>query len=446
MKFITNEEVSNYIESNSSIAIGGFGNFNTCNGLIKEIKSSFINKGIPNNLHLITGISSGFKYEEVGINILAEQGLINKVSTCHMGLSKKMAEFMQKIEVITYPLGVYLDILNALSMNKSFIISKLGLNSYLDERLGGKTSKYISIDNEDYLMYNTFKIDNTLLKGSYCDKLGNVYIDDNSLLDDSSQLALATYKYGGKVFVQVDEVREEVIKNDMIIPNFLINYIIVLKDDLIIDSYEREYNEQCHNIAKRATSEINELDVINVGVGMPEVIMEYIKDRDITLTVESGIISKDVYTGAFFGGCSFYDYRVRLNDMINYYNSGILDVCFLGAAQIDKYGNVNVSRFGKRVVGPGGFIDIVTSSKKIVFMSNMVTKDDGYKFVNDVDEVTFASKNALDNNIEVLYITDKCVFKLDKDGLVLKEVNEGVDINRDIIDKMEFKPIIRASL
>ena len=131
--------------------------------------------------------------------------------------------------------------------------------------------------------------------------------------------------------------------------------------------------------------------------------------------------------------------------MLKLYQSKVLDTCFLGAAEIDKYGNVNVSKFGKRIIGPGGFIDIVTNSKKIVFMSSLLTKNNEPKFKNKIDQITFASINAINNNIEVLYITDVATFKLTKKGLELIEVNKDINIEKDILNKMEFKPEINLT-
>lgn len=179
---------------------------------------------------------------------------------------------------------------------------------------------------------------------------------------------------------------------------------------------------------------------------MPESIFKYIKEEDnIIVTLESGFIGGNIKTGVDFGLSTNYKARLKMSDMLNLYNSNFLDIAFLGAAQVDKNGCVNVSKFGSRAVGPGGFIDIVSNCKKIVFMTTLTNKKNEAKFKNEIEQITFSNKLAIENNIEVLYITEACVFKLTQKGLLLTEIDNNLTIN-DILNKMEFIPNIDASL
>lgn len=459
MEFINVEEAVNKISNNTNLLISGFGNYGYPNSLLKALKEKHEKDNNPKNLTIITGISAGnLSYEEEGLNLIANPKLVNKVITTHMGMSKKMAEMLSEIETYTIPLGIYLEILEAITRQKKFVISKIGLNSFCDPRLEGcrVSSKandnivnLINIDKEDYLLYKCFDINASFIKTDICDKKGNVAFRKDSIITDALDVAMATKSKLGKIIVEVEEVVDELDYTDVLIPNFLIDFIVIAKkakpNDLEIEPKQNTKRMLCAN---RAFQEIKENDIINLGVGMPDTLSKLIEEKSIktTLTIESGMGGGIPKIGPYFGTTNNPTFRLSLFSMLKLYQSNILDICFLGAAQIDKKGNVNVSKFGKRIIGPGGFIDIVSNAKKIVFMTSLVTKENKPKFKNEIDQITFASINALNNKVEVLYITDICVFKLTNNGLTLIEVNNNINIEDDILSKIEFKPEIEATL
>lgn len=455
MEFINKKDAVKLIKNNANLLISCFGNYSYPSALLKEIRNSFNENRRPNNLNIITGISPGnLSYDDVGLNLLANNQLVNSIITTHMGMCKEMAEISNELITYTIPLGIYLEMLDAISRNKDFVISKLGLNTYCDPRLEGcRVSKkkgkeivnVIQIENKECLLYNCFDIDICIAKFDICDKFGNLSFREDSIITDAMDVIMATIAKKGKVIVEVDEVVEEIKKSDIMVPSFLVDYIVIGDKDKEVDiEINLEVKENRLLCAKRAYQEIKDNDIINLGVGMPDSLSNLIinNKKQVNLTIESGICGGIPKIGKHFGTSTNYSSRLSLFNMLKLYQAKVLDIAFLGAAQIDEKGNVNVSKFGKRIIGPGGFIDISMNTKKLVFMTEFLTKDNKYKFRKEIDQITFASINAINDNIEVLYITSICVFKLTKDGIMLIEVNDNIDIEKDILDKMEFRPII----
>ena len=459
MKFINAEEAVKLIKNNTNLIISGFGNYSYPKTLLTELRNSFDKTNNPNNLNIITGISAGnLSYDDEGLNNIANPNLIKSIITTHTGMCKTMAEMLSEIESYTIPLGVYLELLDAIARNKEFIITKTGLNTYCDPRLEGcrasqKANKeiveIINKNKQQYLLYKCFDIDVCFVKLDICDKNGNATFNNNSIITDAFDIIMATYAKKGIVIVEVEEVVDNLEYNNVIVPNFLIDYIVIgQKEKTSKNNLNEEITENRLLCAKRAFQEIKDNDIINLGVGMPDSLSKLITDKNkqVNLTIESGFGGGIPNTKEYFGTTTNPKYKLSLFNMLKLYQAKVLDIAFLGAAQIDEHGNVNVSKFGKRIVGPGGFIDIVTNTKKIVFMTSFLTKDNKYKFRKNIDQITFASINAINDNIEVLYITDICVFKLTNNNLKLIEINDNINIGKDILDKMEFKPEIDAKL
>ena len=456
MKFIELEETTNLIKNNDNLIISGFGNYCYPKSLLQELRKQHDKKNSPNNLTVITGISSGnLTYEDEGLNIIATHNLIKKIITSHMGMSKKMAEMLSEIESYTIPLGIYLEMLDSISRNKKFVISKIGINSYCDPRLNGCKSSdttteeivdLIKINDEEYLKYNCFSINVAFIKLDKCDSKGNLYFKKNSIITDAIEIAIATKAQKGIVIAEVEEIDNNLNYDEISVPKYLVDYIVIgEKENHTIQKVETEINKSRLTCATKAFKEIKDNDIINLGVGMPDALSKLIveKNKKINLTIESGYGGGTPNTKELFGTTSNPEYKLSLFNMIKLYQAKILDICFLGAAEIDKNGNVNVSKFGKRIIGPGGFIDIVSNSKKIVFMTSLLTKNNEPKFKNKIDQITFASINAINNNVEVLYITDVATFKLTTKGLKIIETKDNINIEKEILDKMEFKPELK---
>ena len=306
---------------------------------------------------------------------------------------------------------------------------------------------------------------------------------------DALSICQAAKANGGKVIVQVDKlVRKPSRPRNAIIPGCLVDAIVVVEQEPLGSGYEaltgsfeipsgqwdmwveiierlssshRQNSVVADIIGRRATKELSEGDIVNIGIGIPETVSKYAKEEGIldkvTLTVESGGVggfpaSGPVF-GAMIGAASVYD----MANQFDLYNNGGLDICFMGGLEVDQYGNVNAHRGEGAYAGIGGFANITAKTPIVVFCLSFTAKglfveeENGKieivqegripKFVEKVHSISFSGKRAIQNGQKVLYVTERCVFELTKDGLKLIEVYPGIDKERDIISQLPFSVI-----
>jgi propionate CoA-transferase len=198
-------------------------------------------------------------------------------------------------------------------------------------------------------------------------------------------------------------------------------------------------------IARRAALELRPNMVVNLGIGMPEGIAAVAAEERvidlITLTAEPGVVGGIPAGGLNFGAAVNTQAVIDQPYQFDFYDGGGLDIAFLGLAQADAEGNLNVSRFGARLAGAGGFINISQNAKKVVFVGSFTANGEP-KFVGQVEHRTFSGREAFRRGQQVLYVTERCVFGLHERGIELLEVAPGLDVERDILAQMTFRPVI----
>ncbi len=502
MKIIEASEIINYLKDNDTIAISGSGGSGSPEALLEAIMNSYNNTGSPKNITVVTGISPGnLTTDLVGMNMLSAKGLVGKAICAHLGMGKVFGKAIGEniFPAFAVPLGVLNHLLRAQAGNEPGIITHIGLDTFADPRLDGCCAnelakkeepivQVMTINNQDYLFYKTFPVNVALLKASYTDSKGNISFEHEAVIGEQYNMAIAAHNSGGIVIVQVEDIKEygTLKAKDVLIHNKLVDYVVVSKPNLALGDYNipvyhPEYTgEKRISLAKfppeklterkicgrRAAMELKKGYVINLGVGMPDIVGKVAAEEgfldDLTLSLECGPLGGMPIGGVAFGASINPDSIISTAETFDMYNGGFLDMAILGLAEVDKEGNVNVSSFGNRITGPGGFINITQSTKKIVFMGTFTNGDlklnikdnkltileDGLKnkFVNQVEQITFSGKNALKNNLDVLYVTERAVFKLMKGGLTLIEIAPGLDLQKDILNHMDFKPIISKDL
>ena len=496
-KVITAEEAAGWVFDGDTLATGGFVGMAVPEALLTALAERFGQTGAPRDLTLVFAAGQGDGVSR-GLNRLAREGLIRRAIGSHWGLVPALGAMAldARIEAYCLPLGVMCHLYRETAAGRPGLLTRVGLETFVDPGLeGGRLNpastgevvRSIQLDGEEYLFYPSRPIDVAFLRGTTADAEGNVTMEREAATLDSVSLAQATKRSGGIVIVQVERVvdRHVLPPRDVRIPGIFVDGVVIAEDESThMQTFAESYNPAYSGgpsapwkvataprldirrvIARRAAQLLAPGSVVNVGIGIPEgVVGEAARERvldEITLTVEAGPIGGVPAGGLSFGAAAHPQAIIDMPYQFDFYDGGGLDQAFLGMAEVDQHGNVNVSRFARRLAGAGGFIDISQAARNVVFMGTFTTgaeiavadgrlriERDGAatKFVDQVEHITFSGARARTTGQSALYVTERCVLRLGARGLELTEIAPGVDLELDVLAHMSFRPEIASDL
>ena len=502
-KFISIEEAVSKIPDGATVGVGGFCGFGAPDSVLRGIAKSYHETQSPKKLTIITPAAAGdMKEDGWGLSAMREDGLIDGIYTSIVKLPPAISQAVNDNKVAGYfvPLSIFGHVFRVTAAGEPGYLTHVGLNTFCDPReeaclmnekarqSGREVVRLMPIDGKDYLFYPAIDMDVALLRGTYADEDGNISCEQEAVHSEVLEMANAVHNRGGIVIFQV----QKIVKAGTLDPRLVtvhkrsVDYVVLSNPGEHLQNYDsEEYRpELCGEakiplanvdpmpfgvrkiVARRAAMEVRADSLVNLGLGISDgislVINEEGQSDRISLTIETGIMGGVPLVGLAMGAGIDPDALYNMADTFDLYDGGGLDQAFLSSAEVDEEGNVNVSKFNGRVIGQGGFIDISQNAKEVCFSGiftagkpdivcedgKLVIRKDGtgVKFVKKVQQVTFSGKYAREHGQKVTYVSERCVFELTKDGLMLTEIAPGVDLQKDVLDKMEFTPLIADDL
>lgn len=499
--FITGDEAAAMIRDGSTISTIGMTLVSASESILKAIEKRFQDTGSPNSLTLVH--SCGQSDCDRGIQHFAHEKMLSRIIGGHWGLQPKMMELISGNKILAYciPQGQFAQLYRSMAGGEPGKITKVGLGTFIDPRIGGGKMNevtmdapdivdVVTIDGEEYMRYKPIPLDYCIIRGTYVDELGNLTTDEEAMQLEVFSAVLACKKFGGKVIAQAKyKVKAGTLHcKRVIVPGVFIDAVVMCPTPEIDHRQTHSFTYDpayCGDIkvpvtnsdalpmsirkiiGRRALMELKMDEILNVGTGIPNdvvgpILAEEGVENEVTITVESGIYGGIPMGGVDFGIAKNNFALVRHDDQFDYYNGAGVDVTYMGAGEIDAEGNVNATRLGPKPTGAGGFIDITTNAKHVVFCSTFTGKGlecsfendclhinrEGtlIKFVNQVQQISYNGKIARKKGQKMHFVTERAVFELRPEGLVLIEIAPGIDLQSQVLDLMEFKPIISPDL
>jgi acyl CoA:acetate/3-ketoacid CoA transferase len=483
------------IADGATVAVcGSGGGLLEPDAVLAALEQRFLETSHPRDLTLVhaLGIGDG---KRTGLLRLAHEGLLKRVVGGHWSWAPPLQAMARDnlIEAYTFPAGVIATLFREIGAGRPGVVTHIGLGTFADPLHGGGKCnaratedlvERVSFDGKPYLRYKPFRIDVGIVRGSLCDPSGNLTLMHEPADLEAYSVALGAHNSGGRVIAQVRAQHDSQFVPARLarIPGILVDDIVVVPEQwqCAVSEYDPAISGEAlpfgqpamvdipdgvrRIIALRAARELPDGASVNFGYGIPGgipgVLAEQGRIGSYWGSVEQGIHNGQLMDGAMFGAARYPQAIVPSVDQFDFYSGGGVDVAFLGMGEMDGEGNVNVSKLGDAIVGPGGFVDITQGAKKVVFCGTfeakgleveasggrLLIRSPGQvpKLVEQVRHISFSGSRAREQGQQVLYVTERAVFELCPQGIELVEVADGVDVRRDVLGRMRFAPLVRA--
>lgn len=482
------------IEDGDTVGIGGFVAVGIPEYVLEALGDRYAKSGSPGDLTLFHPAAEGDR-QGSGISHLVQDGMLKRVVGSHWGFVPDLIEKIVAGDVEAYnlPFGAMDHLLRDTAAGKPGTVTTVGLRTFVDPRQEGAKAndvttedivEVVTLDDDEYLFYHSQSLDVAIIRATTADENGNLTMEREALTSNMLATAQAAHNSGGTVIAQVERITKtgSLSAREVNVPGVVVDTVVKAPDSHHMQTYGEEYSGAYSGevrapqdddasgttlterkiIARRAAMELVSDAVVNLGVGVPEIIPVVANEGNISdeiiQTVESGPIDGSPSGGISFGTAVNHGALVTSPEQFDFYDGGGLDIGYLGMAQVDADGNINVSRFGSQLPGCGGFINITQNAEKVVFCGTLTTggvevnagdgtleivsEGDDAKFINEVEQITFSGDYAVETDQPIVYVTERAVFELSDAGLVLIEVAPGVDVDTEVVDQMAFDPVI----
>nr|WP_314419349.1 acyl CoA:acetate/3-ketoacid CoA transferase [uncultured Erwinia sp.] len=496
-KLLTADEAAALVGDNASVTVSSASGLNCPDAVLAALGKRYRNEGKPVNLTMIHPIAAGDMYGIPGIEHLAQAGLLKKVIAGSLPSgpsSLPMPEIWRMIidnEIAGYnvPSGVLFDLHKDAAAKRPGVLTKVGLDTFVDpDRQGCAMNELaaaeplvskVDFSGQTWLHFHPLVPDVAIIRATTADERGNLSFEHEGGVLGVVEQALAVRNNGGTVIAQVKRLTKAgtLKPHHVHVPCNLVDHVVVAPDQMqtTMIAYDPAISGEIFHpessfevpewgteklIARRAAMQLKKGMTVNLGFGIsanvPRILLEEGMNGEVTWVIEQGAVGGMPLLGFAFGCAANADAIVPASTQFTYFQGGGFDMAMLSFLQIDRFGNVNVSKLpGKPYLtaGCGGFVDITTHAKKLVFSGffkagasqrieggELVIDREGKmrKLVNDVDHVTFSGRMALERGQDVIYVTERCVMQLTKDGLMVTEIAPGMDLTRDVLEQADF--------
>ena len=498
-KLIAAKHAASLIKDGAIITVSSSSGLGCPDALLQALGERYRQEGKPRKITSIHPIAAGDMYGIKGIDHIAQQGLLARAiagsypsgpSSLPMPAIWRMIT-EDELAAYNLPSGVLFDMHREAARGGPGVLTQVGMDTYVDPKLEGGAMnnqaaaaplvQRVQFTGKDWLFFPVIKPDLAFIRATTADTRGNLSYEHEGAVLGVLDQALATRNNRGVVVAQVKRVVEHGSLNarQVHVPGHLVDYVVIDAEqkqttqtdyDPAISGETRIPWHQMETrlphkiekvIARRAAMELREGNVANLGFGIsamvPYILAEEGMPQAVTWVIEQGAVGGLPRLDFAFGCAANADAIIPSPSQFNFFQGGGFDASFLSFLEVDRAGNVNVSKLAKRpylTAGCGGFVDIVNKARKIVFSGLFAAGADlelspkgiriakpgkFTKFVSQVEQVSFAGRRAVQQGQEVLYITERCVMKLTAEGLVITEKAPGINLHEDVIQQMDAR-------
>lgn len=496
MQLISLADAVSLVQDGDTVLIGGSGGGHAVpEALIVALEQRFLTTGSPQALTLVHPVGLGDNNTQ-GVGHLAHPGLLKRIITGALVNTPAVQEMARQdqVEAYTLPQGSLSQLMREMAAGRPGLISHVGLHTFVDPRYGGGRQsacakedlvELLTLAGREWLFYKPYPVNIAFLRGTTADEDGNVTMEREAVFGEMLSMAQATHRAGGVVIVQVARLAQRGTLNpkQVKIPGMLVDLVVVDPDQrqTYLTDYSPAYAGELRVpldeipplafdvrkvIARRAAMELFPGAICNLGSGVSTGIANIAAEEgfleQIVLTNEQGLIGGAPASGVDAGAAMNFSSMIDQPYQFDFYDGGGLDLAFLSFAQVDFDGSVNVSRFGSKVIGIGGFQNIAQNAKKVIFSGTftaggpeiewqegltVIRKEGRFpKFIPDLDQISYNGRYAAELEQQVLFVTERAVFTPSPQGLMLIEIAPGIEMERDLFAQMGFRPVVHPDL